>query len=276
VLKQRVITAVVLLAVFLAAAAAGRTALNVVLAVLFGTAAYEWFRLARHPNAIALAACIVGAALLLGMESFGPWPPPGARMIFLVLAATAWALIAVLVVRGAQRGAGVTRGLSTALAVVLLAGAWFALMHLLDRGFVTLLSVLALVWVADIAAYFAGRKWGRRKLAPAISPGKTWAGVGGAVFAVWIAAMVCAVLAPNQPVFSTLLWRWQPILALAILTLLVAWSIVGDLFESLLKRQVGVKDSGWLLPGHGGVLDRVDAMIAVLPLAALLETGLRR
>jgi phosphatidate cytidylyltransferase len=166
--------------------------------------------------------------------------------------------------------------LSTALAFLLLAAAWLSLMQLLDAGFVFLLSVLVIVWLADIAAYFAGRQWGRRKLAPAISPGKTWAGVGGAVAAVLFAALLVARLAPQLQVFSTLLQQRLPsTAALATLAALVGLSIVGDLFESLLKRQANVKDSGRLLPGHGGVLDRVDAMIAVLPAAALIDLWLR-
>jgi len=148
---------------------------------------------------------------------------------------------------------------------------------LMDEGFVYLLSVLAIVWLADIAAYFAGRRWGRRKLAPAISPGKTWAGAVGAVVAVLTLALLLAGLAPDVQLFSTLLLQKVALLAaLAVLAGLVALSIVGDLFESLLKRQVNAKDSGRLLPGHGGVLDRIDAVIAVLPAAALLDLWLHR
>jgi phosphatidate cytidylyltransferase len=150
-------------------------------------------------------------------------------------------------------------------------------MHLLDAGALYLLSVLAIVWLADIAAYFCGRRWGRRKLAPAISPGKTWAGVGGALTAVLVLAPLLAAAAAGVPAFSTLLLHELALPAgLALLAALVALSVVGDLFESLLKRQVGAKDSSHLLPGHGGVLDRIDAAIAVLPAAALLDLWLRR
>ena len=115
------------------------------------------------------------------------------------------------------------------------------------------------------------------KLAPAISPGKTWAGVGGAVAAVLSAAFLFSRFAPDVPAFSTLLQqRLALVAAMAVLAALVALSIIGDLFESLLKRQVDAKDSGRLLPGHGGVLDRIDALIAVLPAAALLDLWLRR
>ena len=274
-LRQRVITAVVLLAVLLAAAAAGRCVLDAVLALLVGAAAFEWLRLAQHSAALSIAAGVAFAAVLFAIETFAAWPPDVA-LTLLASASALWLLIAAIVLRGSHRGAQLAHPFSTLLAFLLLAAAWVALMQLIGSGFVYLLSVLVIVWLADIAAYFSGRKWGRRKLAPAISPGKTWAGVGGAVAAVLAAALLMARFAPELPVFSTLLQRRLPVAAaLAVLAGLVALSIVGDLFESLLKRQVNAKDSSRLLPGHGGVLDRVDALIAVLPAVALLDLYLR-
>lgn len=123
-----------------------------------------------------------------------------------------------------------------------------------------LLAVLALVWVADSAAYFVGRALGRRKLAPSISPGKTWEGALGGVAGALVWAIIC------RRIFEDV--AWTPYLAAA--AILAAVSIVGDLFESAAKRRAGVKDSGALLPGHGGILDRIDSATAVLPLAALL------
>jgi len=125
---------------------------------------------------------------------------------------------------------------------------------------VEVLAVLVLVWIADTAAYFVGRAWGRRKLAPSISPGKSWEGAFGGVVAAVAYAIIC----------GTFLWgnAWPAYLAAAVV--LAAISIVGDLFESAAKRQAGVKDSGTLLPGHGGILDRIDSATAVLPVAALL------
>jgi len=128
-----------------------------------------------------------------------------------------------------------------------------------------MLATMALVWVADISAYFAGRAFGKHKLAPTISPGKTWEGVAGAMVGVLIyGAMVLSysALAGKIPVAA-------PLLGL-MLILLTAVSVMGDLFESLLKRQAGIKDSSGLLPGHGGVLDRIDALTSTLPLAALI------
>ena len=134
-----------------------------------------------------------------------------------------------------------------------------------------LLIILGLVWVADTAAYFVGSAFGRRKLAPSISPGKTWEGVAGAAIATLIYAIICAMLSPDlggrvQGVI------WVPFLAGAVL--LCAVGIIGDLFESALKRQAGAKDSGRLLPGHGGILDRIDSATATLPLALLLMQAL--
>jgi phosphatidate cytidylyltransferase len=137
-----------------------------------------------------------------------------------------------------------------------------------------LLSVLALVWVADVAAYFGGRAFGRRKLAIHISPGKSWEGVFSGVLAVSLLALIWPLLDAQQSswgpsVFSMLL---QHSVAWAILgvALLVGVSVMGDLAESLVKRSAGVKDSSALLPGHGGVLDRVDALLPTLPLALML------
>jgi phosphatidate cytidylyltransferase len=134
------------------------------------------------------------------------------------------------------------------------------------------LMLLGLVWIADTAAYLVGRAFGRRKLAPAISPGKTWEGVGGGVGAAIIYAIIWAVFDAGLAarVQGAI---WVPYLAGAVL--LCAASVVGDLFESAAKRRAGVKDSGALLPGHGGVLDRVDSATATLPVALLLMQAMK-
>lgn len=276
-LRQRVITAIVLLGALLAAAAAGRLALDAVLALFLGAAAFEWLRLAQHAPALCATAAMLFAGGLITARALAPEPPAELVIGLCAVATLAWLLIAVMVLRGAQRGARLQHGMSTALAFVLLAAAWIATMHLLDVGALYLLSVLAIVWLADIAAYFSGRRWGRRKLAPAISPGKTWAGVWGAVAAVLALALLLNAVAAGVPAFSTMLLQELVLpAALTLLAALVGLSVFGDLFESLLKRQVGAKDSSRLLPGHGGVLDRIDAVIAVLPAAALFDLWLRR
>jgi phosphatidate cytidylyltransferase len=136
-----------------------------------------------------------------------------------------------------------------------------------------LLSVMVLVWIADIGAYFSGKAFGKRKLAPSISPGKSWEGaIGGASAVLLISALTVlfggAALADTFAVAVQARFGWAALAA--VLVVLAAASVVGDLFESQLKRRAGVKDSSRLLPGHGGVLDRIDALVPVLPLAALI------
>jgi len=277
VLRQRVITAVVLLAALLAAAASGRLALDALLAVFIGAAAYEWLRLAQHPAVLCIAVAVLASGALIASRALSIAPPAEVVTVLTAAATLVWLAIAVRVLQGAQSGTRVPHSVSTALALLLLAATWLAAMQLLDTGAAYLLSVLGIVWLADIAAYFAGRRWGRRKLAPALSPGKTWAGVWGAIAAVLALSLLLATAAPDLPLLSTLLQQRLPLpLAMLLLTALVALSVVGDLFESLLKRQAGAKDSSRLLPGHGGVLDRIDAAIAVAPAAALLDLWLRR
>src|SRR5690606_4973316 len=137
-----------------------------------------------------------------------------------------------------------------------------------EYGAWCLVSMMALIWCADIAAYFTGRAIGRRKLAPSVSPGKTWEGaVGGVVAAaVWT---IGTVAIPGS--FGAVLAQYWSLPVVFILAcLMAALSIIGDLFESLLKRRAGVKDSSRLLPGHGGVYDRIDALLPVAPVAILL------
>ncbi|GHU28998.1 phosphatidate cytidylyltransferase [Betaproteobacteria bacterium] len=151
--------------------------------------------------------------------------------------------------------------------VLVILPACLALIQLRQLGAGPLLAVMAMVWLADIAAYFSGRAFGRHKLAPTISPGKTWEGaVGGG-----LAVVVCGLL------FSFSWPEWFSVnlgLLVIFLVAFTAISIVGDLFESLLKRQAGLKDSSHLLPGHGGVLDRIDSLTSTLPLVALVRFGM--
>ena len=130
---------------------------------------------------------------------------------------------------------------------------------------------MAIVWIADTAAYFFGRGFGRRKLAPKVSPGKTWEGVYGALAAAavyaaaWIGLFRGAIPAAVRDL------AWSAVWMIALVEVLAVLSVVGDLLESLMKRQAGVKDSGSVLPGHGGVLDRIDALTPALPTAALVN-----
>ena len=147
---------------------------------------------------------------------------------------------------------------------------WFALVVLRDSSPWLLLALAALVWVADICAYFAGKCFGQHKLAPAVSPGKTWEGVAGGLAGVAIYGGILCWAAhrwdiPLTPLFAP----GGGIPAILAMLGLTAVSIVGDLFESWMKRGAGLKDSSNLLPGHGGVLDRIDALTSTLPVAAL-------
>jgi phosphatidate cytidylyltransferase len=269
-LKQRVITAIVLLAALIGALWAGRTAFAAAMSVLIGAGVFEWLRLAQHTTTTAIVASFVFAVALFTVEVTQLATPavvaPIAAAAFLM-----WLGIAVALVRAERGGVRIPQWLSTALCIVLLGAAAVCAMDLMRQSATLLVSALAIVWTADTSAYFTGRRWGRTKLAPKISPGKTWAGVVGAVLAVLLLASAAALFAPGWPVFSTLLLQRLPLaFGLILLSGMVFLSIVGDLFESLLKRQVGAKDSGRSLPGHGGVLDRIDALLPVLPAAALL------
>ena len=147
---------------------------------------------------------------------------------------------------------------------VVIVPAALALVQLREPGAAVLLFFMALVWVADIAAYFSGRRFGKHKLAPTVSPGKTWEGAVGAALGVSVLGALGLQFIDLPVILPSPLW-WLPILLL-----LTAISIIGDLFESLMKRKAGIKDSSQLLPGHGGVLDRIDSLTSTLPFAGLL------
>jgi phosphatidate cytidylyltransferase len=157
------------------------------------------------------------------------------------------------------------------LGLILLPATWFALVFLRELGLIFLLSTMALVWVADIGAYFVGKAFGRRKLAVQISPGKSIEGAIGGLILCYVYAFACVYyLSFESTLFGAWAIRFGWIPMFLMVTVLTAFSIFGDLFESQLKRLAGVKDSSHLLPGHGGVLDRVDALIPTMPIAALL------
>lgn len=147
---------------------------------------------------------------------------------------------------------------------------WYAFVVLRDVSPWVLLAIAAVVWVADIAAYFAGRRFGRHKLAPLVSPGKTWEGVAGALLGVALYGIALAFLANSRhtPLLGIFGFSFG-IPVIAAMLGLAALSVVGDLFESWMKRGAGLKDSSSLLPGHGGILDRIDALTSTLPVAAL-------
>lgn len=271
-LKQRIITAAILVVIMAVALAWSPAAFAVIATVVLGLALAEWLQLtgAGRTPSLVLAAAASAALLYIGVFENALI----ARVVFPLsaVATVIWLLITAMLFHPKAMTLRLPHAAGMALAVLLIIAAWFALMQLLAQGAVMLLSVMLIVWIADTAAYFAGRAYGRRKLAPHISPGKTWAGVGGAVFAVLVVALLTRQFSSTAPVYSNHLFTGMGILpALLVLAFLVALSIVGDLFESLQKRQAGVKDSGQMLPGHGGFLDRVDALVPLLPAAVLIQ-----
>lgn len=270
-LRTRVLTALVLLLALAGAAAISLQALIAFGAAFVGVTFFEWLRLSGVSARFALPASTLAALVgfLLQLENLGPSPADLAALS--ALACAVWVCIGFLLVRAQRKSLPLNRSLLIAAAVLLGGTAWFALVDLLHRGVIWTLSVLALVWIADIAAYFCGRSFGVRKLAPRISPGKTWAGVWGAVFSVCLLAEALRWLWPRGPLWSTRLLIAAPVFGIGVLLAFVALSIVGDLFESLVKRQAGAKDSGKILPGHGGVWDRIDATLPTLPLAVLSQ-----
>lgn len=271
-LKQRILTAATLVLIMAGALLWSRSAFAVLATAVLVFALAEWLQLIGVTRAMS-----IGVALVIGVVLLFFIFTAQERMAAIVfplsaLASILWLVIAVALVQPNAMTLRLPRALGVALALLLVLAAWLALMHLLSESATMLLSVLLIVWIADTAAYFAGRALGRRKLAPHISPGKTWAGVIGAVVAVLLVTLLIWLVAPTAPIYSNALLAAIGIVAAsALLALLVALSVIGDLFESLLKRQAGVKDSGQLLPGHGGVLDRVDALVPVLPAAVLIQ-----
>jgi phosphatidate cytidylyltransferase len=275
-LKQRVITALVLLALLLPALfAASAWPFATLTLVGIGAAGWEWSRL----NAAAGIALVLGialglacaAALWAGWTGAAPAPAWCAAALVWVLGG-AWVLR-----RGTPAWLRLPRGLRLLVGLALLWTAWLALVTAKTIGVNFILSVFCLVWAADIAAYFGGRAFGRRKLAPSISPSKSWEGVwsgmAGALLLAGIWLVVERSFVPDsKSVYALLAARFGGFgMALGVV-FLAAMSVVGDLFESLVKRSAGAKDSSALLPGHGGLLDRIDALLPVFPIALALSS----
>jgi len=234
-------------------------------------AAWEWgalMRLAERARlglgvvlaiVCALVAIVAPAAVGLA-DGFGQaaWR---LGAFFYLPAAAFWLFLVPIWLR--RRWSLSSRALALLTGAVVVLPVWLALLQLRQAGPLSVLAIMTVVWLADIGAYFAGRRFGQHKLAPGISPGKTWEGaIGGALavlaYGFLLSAKLPAALAGNFP------------LLIGVLIVLTAISVLGDLFESLLKRQAGLKDSSNVLPGHGGVLDRIDSLTSTLPLVALV------
>ncbi|MHB1300149.1 MAG: phosphatidate cytidylyltransferase [Burkholderiales bacterium] len=260
-LKARILTAVVLIPLFLGALffLSDELWIGVTLAVTM-LACREWGRMAGFSKMLIQLYLVLSFMLswfvlwLIHVDSARILFFYGSSAIFWLVVAPSWLAL----------GWHVRHPLAMALVGwVVLIPTWLALIDLRLYGPWLLLGVMAIVWIADTAAYFTGRRFGEHKLAPLISPGKTWEGVAGAAAAVGIYAWFLVfsgntdALAIDPPWLILSIW------------VLMGFSIIGDLFESSVKRNAGLKDSGNILPGHGGILDRIDSLTAALPLAAL-------
>lgn len=273
-LRQRIITALALLAVLLPALFyANPLPFELVTLVMLGAAGWEWARLNGCASRASVALGFGLGGFLLAFDVLGghllPWP-----YLWWAVGGVWGVLVVVLLRRGVAGWGLLPRIARLTVGLSLLACAWLALVQARQLGTGFLLSVLTLVWMADVAAYAGGKAFGQRKLAPSLSPGKSWEGaLSGALgvlllgtFWIWMDRQGWT----DGPSLFSLLWSHGPVPALLATLGLSAMSVSGDLIESLVKRSAGMKDSSQLLPGHGGVLDRVDALLPVLPLAMML------
>ncbi len=258
-LKQRIITAIILIPiVVLLLFYLPPFAFMFLTGFIALGGAWEWTNLMQVQTPIWRAAYLV---LVVFMFAFALFIPPA----FILFGAFIWWIIAMTMVflypRGSDwwRNSIVARGLMGLLVMV---PCWAAINYIRNQndGVYAILFLFVLIWGADSAAYFAGKKWGKTKLAPRVSPGKSFEGMMGALFFSTIIVLAALWIAHTP----TSIWIWCVVLGLST----VLFSIIGDLFESMLKRQAGLKDSGSLLPGHGGLLDRIDSLTAAAPIFA--------
>jgi phosphatidate cytidylyltransferase len=279
-LKQRIATALVLLAVLLPALFVSTPwPFAFLMLLMAGAAAWEWGRLNSASSAAAVTMGVVMAAAC-GLAFWVGWVRVGPSLAWW-LAFGVWVLGGALALKvGPGAWHTVPRAARWVLGLAAIWTAWLALSSAKATGINFILSIFCMVWMADIAAYFGGRAFGRRKLALAISPGKSWEGVWSGMVGVQLLALAWiqadhhlqAASLDSLSVFSVLLNRLGVAGLVLTLVFLSAMSVVGDLVESLVKRSAGAKDSSGLLPGHGGVLDRVDALLPVFPIAMALCT----
>ena len=286
-LKQRVLTAIVLLAILLPALFYPTPTPFCGLAlVLIAAGAWEWGRLNKFGQITSFALSAV-CIVMCAVSWYAGWLEKPLPLLWAV-AGTLWVLVGAWLLRhGVANWSTIPKGLRLGGGLLALWLAWLAVAQARVIGVNFLLSILLLVWVADIFAYFSGRAFGGKfskvKLAPGISPGKSWEGVWGGIAGVMGLSLIWVLLGAQevrvgngffqaQTLYSRLVQHHGIVIMLIAVVFLAGMSVVGDLVESLIKRSAGVKDSSHLLPGHGGVLDRVDALLPALPLAMMLVT----
>ncbi len=275
-LRTRIVTAIVLLAGLLPAMfLAPDWVWGIVSLIFLAQGAREWARLlgsAQRGLPLAVGLFAAGIAWIIFRGLTPQTPPPAGALLICMLSLGCWALFAPGTLRHVR-----PVGPSWFMAGISLAACWLALFEMRMMSPITLLSAMVVVWVADIGAYAGGRMFGRHRLAARVSPGKTWEGAVSGAGAVVALAFALALAWPDSAVVwsSLLLTSWGLGWGAVGLIALVAISIVGDLFESALKRSAGMKDSSQILPGHGGVLDRIDALIPAMPAALLVLLVLR-
>jgi phosphatidate cytidylyltransferase len=277
-LKQRVITALVLLAVLLPALFARmHWPFAVLTLIAIGAAGgWEWARLNGVTGGAAVALGLLLAAACAAALWAG-WAVSAPNAVWWV-ATLVWVLGGVWALKVGPTGwPALSKAARCSLGLVALWTAWLAMVNAKSAGVNFILSVFCLVWAADIAAYFGGKTFGKRKLAPAISPGKSWEGVWSGLVGVLLLAVLWIALdkqfaVDSASLYTRLLERHGALFLAAVLVFLGAMSVVGDLVESLAKRSAGAKDSSKLLPGHGGVLDRIDALLPVFPLSLAMSS----
>lgn len=261
-LRTRVISALVMAPLVISGVLfLDNSVFSLILGIILLGGAWEWSHLVPPGTMVARIVYTCAIAILMGLL----WRT-GLEVLItpLLLAAFVWWLCALLWLSRPQccaQASLLNSSLKMLAGVLVILPAWAALSTLHasgERGPMLTLILLMLVWLADIGAYFAGRQWGSRKLAPAISPGKTWEGVYGGL----LSSLVFATIAGG---FLSHSLNWT--LAFMMVSLLaVMFSVVGDLLESLMKRQSGSKDSGNIIPGHGGIFDRIDSLVAAAPM----------
>lgn len=236
--------------------------------VVISLGAWEWANMAGY----SASAARIGYAALVAVTLAVVYQFPTLNVLWVGII---WWAVALLMVRSYPEGSALwgRPAIRAVMGLAVLVPAWVGLNHLrngtllfgnVDNGLVAILYIFLVVWVADIGAYFAGRAFGRAKLAPRVSPGKSWAGVWGGLAAVALLALAAGWLASASAT--------DTIGLLVASTLVAGISVVGDLLESMLKRFRGIKDSSQLLPGHGGIMDRIDSLTAAIPIFALVIT----